>query len=303
MRRYLLFDSGCSMCSSIADEIKTSAHGWLDVRSLRDPGMQEILNKADPDWKWRPTLLLIEEDRVRVVQGAALLSRIAIGIGPRQAMRIASLVGEQSMPAQASSPARRMFLVSAAAGVATLAGAAVMGRPAPAAAQSSGAMAAADDELVAQSRATPQIAELENAIAVDFDLEPVGTVRQFDSGESETLLFYPSKVDPDNVAAALVLAQDGAGKTVAGATKITRTGDAPQDWNYAVLVTSDGNTVTPMGVPEYTGCMLTCVAGLCAPSVVLTCSRLIFAAAILACIVASCGSRVVPCHRGCVRLL
>lgn len=169
------------------------------------------------------------------------------------------------MPAQASSPARRTFLVSAAAGVATLAGAAVMGRPAPAAAQSSGAMAAADDELVAQSRATPQIAELENAIAVDFDLEPVGTVRQFDSGESETLLFYPSKVDPDNVAAALVLAQDGAGKTVAGATKITRTGDAPQDWNYAVLVTSDGNTVTPMGVPEYTGCMLTCVAGLCAP--------------------------------------
>lgn len=193
-----------TLCSSIADEIKTSAHGWLDVRSLRDPGMQEILNKADPDWKWRPTLLLIEEDRVRVVQGAALLSRIAIGIGPRQAMRIASLVGEQSMPAQASSPARRTFLVSAAAGVATLAGAAVMGRPAPAAAQSSGAMAAADDELVAQPRATPQIAELENAIAVDFDLEPVGTVRQFDSGESETLLFYPSKVDPDNVAAALV---------------------------------------------------------------------------------------------------
>ncbi|UER55195.1 hypothetical protein HJG43_12310 [Kineosporiaceae bacterium SCSIO 59966] len=264
--------------------------------------MQEILDKADPDWKWRPTLLLIEDDRVRIVQGATLLSRIAIGIGPRQAMRIASLVGEQSTPADASSPGRRTFLMSAAAGVATLAGAAILGRPAPAAAQSSGAMAA-DDKLVAQARATSQITELEQAIAVDFDLEPLGTVRHFDGGKSETLLFYPSKDDPDNVAAALVLAQDSANKTVAGATKVTRAGDAPQDWDFEVLVTSDGNTVTPTGVPEYTGCMVTCVAGLCAPTVVLTCSRLIFAAAILACITASCGSRVAPCHRGCVHLL
>lgn len=36
MERFLLFDSGCAVCSELAREIEHESGGWMMVRSLRD---------------------------------------------------------------------------------------------------------------------------------------------------------------------------------------------------------------------------------------------------------------------------
>ncbi len=48
MPRYLLFDSGCSKCMEIARDVEQATQGWLEARSLRDPGMQSLLAQARP---------------------------------------------------------------------------------------------------------------------------------------------------------------------------------------------------------------------------------------------------------------
>lgn len=57
MDRFLLFDSGCSLCSALASEIERETDGWLTARSLRDQEVQAWLDRAQPGWHWEPTLL------------------------------------------------------------------------------------------------------------------------------------------------------------------------------------------------------------------------------------------------------
>lgn len=69
MNRYLLFDSGCSLCTEIARRVEEASNGWLEARSLRDPEMQSLLDRAKPDWRWEPTLVEVNGDNVHVYQG------------------------------------------------------------------------------------------------------------------------------------------------------------------------------------------------------------------------------------------
>ena len=92
MEHYLLFDSGCSKCSSLAQTVERESHGWLVARSLHDTAIQEVLNKALPVWRWEPTLLEVEGERVRVFTGLMMHVRLAIGLGPKRALRIAQIV-------------------------------------------------------------------------------------------------------------------------------------------------------------------------------------------------------------------
>lgn len=48
MKRYLLFDSGCSLCSKLARNIERIAEGWLVAHSLNDRSMQALLKEAKP---------------------------------------------------------------------------------------------------------------------------------------------------------------------------------------------------------------------------------------------------------------
>jgi len=73
MSRFLLFDDECSLCSLMAAEIESGAEDWLEVRSLRDPHMQELLDGADPHWDWGPTLLIVDDHEVQVVRGSDLV--------------------------------------------------------------------------------------------------------------------------------------------------------------------------------------------------------------------------------------
>jgi hypothetical protein len=69
MKRYLLFDSACSQCSQIARSLEQVCGGWCTVRSLREPSMQELLEKTNPLWKWEPTLVEVYETNIRSFTG------------------------------------------------------------------------------------------------------------------------------------------------------------------------------------------------------------------------------------------
>jgi hypothetical protein len=90
--RYLLFDSGCSVCTRLAEDIEQASDGWLMARSLRDPDVKTLLDAARPGWRWEPTLLEVTDGRPRVFTGIAMRARMALGLGPRRAWRVVRLV-------------------------------------------------------------------------------------------------------------------------------------------------------------------------------------------------------------------
>jgi hypothetical protein len=117
MQRYLLFDSGCSRCRNLAADVEREAGGLLAARSLDDASMRALLDRARPGWRWEPTLLVVEGDRVRAYTGAMLAGRLVAAAGPRRAARIARL-------AQARRPVRedrRRFLRVSGSALAVLA--------------------------------------------------------------------------------------------------------------------------------------------------------------------------------------
>ena len=80
--RWLLYDAGCSICAALAREVKTLSGGRLGVRSLRDPEVRALLDRARPGWRWEPMLVEIEGERVRVFTGLAVRWRLVQVLGP-----------------------------------------------------------------------------------------------------------------------------------------------------------------------------------------------------------------------------
>lgn len=97
MERYLLFDSGCSKCTQLVHAIECEVDGPFTIRSLRDPAVQELLDKADPDWRWEPTWLEVKGETVRVYTGLAMGLRLVQTLGPRRALRLIKLVNRYSV--------------------------------------------------------------------------------------------------------------------------------------------------------------------------------------------------------------
>jgi len=94
MKRFLLFDSGCSVCNTLAQAIEEEANGWLQAASLHEPSMQHILNRVAPDWSWEPMLLEITTRKTRVFTGLSMRARLVKGLGLKRAYQIAQLVYE-----------------------------------------------------------------------------------------------------------------------------------------------------------------------------------------------------------------
>lgn len=88
MARYLLYDGGCARCGNFAQTIETTSEGWLQIRSLDEPFVQDLLSRARPNWKWRPMLVTVRGERTRVYAGFSMALRLGIGLGPRRAFRI-----------------------------------------------------------------------------------------------------------------------------------------------------------------------------------------------------------------------
>lgn len=96
-KRYLLFDSGCSECTEIAQAVEQETEGWLTARSLHDPEVQELLSKARPDWTWEPTLLEVIGDKAIVSTGLNMKTRMLIGLGLRKAARVSKIARRGSV--------------------------------------------------------------------------------------------------------------------------------------------------------------------------------------------------------------
>ncbi len=110
MKRYLLFDSGCSLCTKVAREVEREAGGWLEARSLREPEMRALLDRAKPGWKWEPTLVEVAGDEVRVYQGLGMRVRMVEGLGLRRAWKIGKIVREHVATSSNLNMERRSFL-------------------------------------------------------------------------------------------------------------------------------------------------------------------------------------------------
>lgn len=108
MKRYLLFDSGCALCTAMAQQMAQTAGEWLHVRSLRDPEMQALVARSRSAWEYRPTLVEVEGETVRVYRGLGLILRLLRGLGWRRIWPI----GEMMLYYNATSVdgSRRRFL-------------------------------------------------------------------------------------------------------------------------------------------------------------------------------------------------
>ncbi|SDI61441.1 hypothetical protein SAMN05421505_1961, partial [Sinosporangium album] len=69
MKRYLLFDEGCLVCTSTAKGVEEDSGHWLEARSLRDPRMKALLDTHKPGWKHRPTLVIDDGTTVHIATG------------------------------------------------------------------------------------------------------------------------------------------------------------------------------------------------------------------------------------------
>jgi hypothetical protein len=131
MQRYLLFDSGCSLCSNLAQSVQAESNGMLTARSLREPAIQAILNEVKPGWKWEPMLLEVDENgSQQVFSGLQMRLRIVSKLGLSHAWRIAKLVGRSSFTVSTQHSSRRNFLRYAGGTFAGLASLTLTGNPA-----------------------------------------------------------------------------------------------------------------------------------------------------------------------------
>jgi predicted DCC family thiol-disulfide oxidoreductase YuxK len=108
--RWLLYDAGCSVCAALAREVETLSGGRLRVRSLREPEIQALLDRARPGWRWEPMLVEIEGERVRVFAGLAMRWRLVQVLGPVRALRAAQAVARMGGPVLGVDWGRRRLL-------------------------------------------------------------------------------------------------------------------------------------------------------------------------------------------------
>lgn len=124
MERFLLFDSGCSLCSQLADIVEYESNGWLTARSLREPTMQSLLNKANPNWQWKPILMEVQGENIRTFTGLQFQMRLLTGLGPRRSWRITQALYQASSSSQQTNRVgvgRRSFLRRSGAVLAAIA--------------------------------------------------------------------------------------------------------------------------------------------------------------------------------------
>ena len=110
--------------------------GRLRVRSLRDPEVQALLDRARPGWQWEPMLVEIEGEWVRIFAGLSLRARLVQVLGPVRALRLAQVVARHGGPVLGVDWGRRDFLRRTTGALAGWIALRSLGRPVPAAAAS-----------------------------------------------------------------------------------------------------------------------------------------------------------------------
>lgn len=89
MKRYLVFDSRCQVCTWMVEEVRRAVDGRLEAISLYDPHVRDLLDQVYPHgWKYAPFLMTVEDGRVRAWAGAGAALRLGLLMGPRRAWRV-----------------------------------------------------------------------------------------------------------------------------------------------------------------------------------------------------------------------
>lgn len=89
MERYLVFDSGCAVCTQLAETVQSAADGKLEVISIHDTKAKTLLNQAHPGgWDPAPYLVFVGRGGARAWTGPTAAVRLAVLAGPRGAWRI-----------------------------------------------------------------------------------------------------------------------------------------------------------------------------------------------------------------------
>ncbi len=111
LKRYLLFDASCNLCTQTAHAIEQETSGFLAARSLRDPEMQSLLDEFRPNRTWEPTLIEIYGQRTRIYTGAGMRTRLLFELGPRKAFCVARLATQFKRPIKSASATSRRHLL------------------------------------------------------------------------------------------------------------------------------------------------------------------------------------------------
>lgn len=300
MIRNLLFDSGCAVCSDIAEAVNAEADGWLTARSLLDPEIVKTLDAHAPGWTHRPMLLEVEEGKVRVSSGLEMSWRMFRGLGVRRTHRVMGLAANALTPS--AGPGRRSFLAAASGTVGILAigmGASpVWGAGTPRAEVLDGARLAAAARRASRA---PDVGRARVAITdqgYDLSQEKVVAIRG-DSDDLVVMFFYAHRERPETDAA--IISHDGDGSTfveyVSAQSSELFAGDEFHPEALQVTQASSGGFQT-MGAGAYFSCIAACVGANCG-ALALRCRGLIFMYAVLACMAGICGSKVHTCHKVC----
>ena len=95
-RRLVLgFDAGCMTCSGLAERIEDRVGDRIEVRSLNDPVMDHWRREAfGEDAPWAPTLVEVEQGRVRAWTGIRMGARLSRILGPVATWRMMQVLGE-----------------------------------------------------------------------------------------------------------------------------------------------------------------------------------------------------------------
>jgi|GEM_PF-5118548 len=110
MERYLLFDSGCSLCTAMVRQVEDASDGKLMARSLRDPDVRSVLDEVKPGWRWEPMLLEVDGDRRRVYAGRKMQFRMLRLLGWRRSLDTLRVLYEHDVSSVTPSAGRRSFL-------------------------------------------------------------------------------------------------------------------------------------------------------------------------------------------------
>lgn len=105
MRRYLLIDSTCSMCTSFAHKLCNETENWIhDVVSSQDSRTEKWLRAAGYTELPGPSILEVDGEQVRIFPGARFRWRVLMALGPARALRLSQVIAGDLASAAANNP-------------------------------------------------------------------------------------------------------------------------------------------------------------------------------------------------------
>lgn len=107
MKRYLVFDAGCSVCNNLAKVAQDAAGGKLEAINIRSDEAKALLDQAYPQgWEHAPYFLMVGRGRIRAARGLGAATQLGLLLGPRKAWHVWSLARRSgvAMPAGTKLP-------------------------------------------------------------------------------------------------------------------------------------------------------------------------------------------------------